>query len=777
MLAGSHMQRARASRWLIAWAALLLVGCPTATPDDDDSSAADDDDVSGDDDDSTSPPDPLADIIGVFNLTNVRQPGGTDYVDFSGGFGTFTAIDTAMVAPAAYLSQWGYDSPLWRFDLGAWPLPLEGEHEVLDLLAYTPWTPNEQTWWDAGDRIGLGPYLTNRLQEDVLLAYQVDDPLSPGGAAWPTGGEVVWQNAGGPDVVEWLAPIGAPVPFEAELLEPLPGTTISNPSAHELTVRWTPQADDATVTIVMLQGLGVAYVAHVPDTGEHAVPSTVLHDDLGVGTMELILGRQIETVLEHPQGDILLRTRVEQRAEVTLLPDLTLDPAFGSTGDTVDVDLAWYTGTIDGTTAYSFGDGIVVDAATPDGADPQKATVTISIDGAADIGTRDVYVTTGTEEIDMWDAFTVLNLDPSDTCASADAIGSLPEGNWVSTTTGLANDYRSGFACLTWSLNAADAIYRLDLEAGQTVVIQGFQPSPGDAALALLSSCGDLATAVACADDTFDGEIEEIVYEVETTGAYYLVVDGYFLSGFGAPSGPFEIAITIPDPPSPITPPWIVPGDTQALSVLGDDPWDGGITTSDVDLGDGVSALNVAGGGTATELLVNASASSVAVPGPRTVTVTNGAAGDVVLPESLYVTGWPANDSCADADSWGPLANGTAVGWSAGNTNALDATGCFSWSSPGQEVVLAIDMVAGQTLSASVLSDEDAQLYVVTDCADVANTCIEDASSDDNFAGELEEIALWPAPSTGRYYLVVDLFQAALDPAWSFDLSIEVADP
>jgi len=760
--------------WLLA-ALLGLVACPTAEPTDDDDSAVDDDD--DDDDDTTPPPDPLADLIGIFNLTNVRQPGGTDYVDFSGGFGTFAPLAPEMVAPAAYLSQWGYDSPLWRFDLGAWPLPLEGEYEVLDLLAYTPWVPNEQTWWDAGDRIGLGPYLTRRLQEDVLLAYQVDDPLSPGGAAWPTGGEVVWQNAGGLDVVEWLAPTGAPVPLEAELLEPLAGAVITSPAARDLTIRWTPQADDATVTIVMLQGLGVAYVANVPDTGEHDVPSAALHDELGVGTMELILARQIETTLEHPQGDILLRTRVEQRAEVVLLPDLTLDPAYGSSGTTFDIDVAWYTGLIDATTFFDLGAGVTVDASVPHATDPQRATITVTIDPTAEVGARSVFLSTGIADIDMPDAFTVLNVNPSDDCATAETIGALGEGYYVSTTVGLANDYRSDYACIDWSLNGADAIYRVDLEAGQTVVIQALQPYPGDAAIALLSSCGEPSSAVACADATFEGEIEEIVYTAETTGPMYLAIDGYFLSGFGAPSGPFELGITIPLPPSPITPPWIVPGETQALAILGPGPWDAGVSTGDVDLGDGVSALNVASGGQPDELMVNASASSAATPGVRTVTITNGAAGDVVLEDALFVTGWPANDSCAEADAWGPVENDVLTGWAPNTTNTIDQTGCFTWSSAGTEVILALDLTAGQTLSAYVESWEDTQLYVLSDCGDPENSCISDASSDDGFAGDPEEITLWEVPTTGRYYLVVDLFAAALDPFWSFDLTLDVQDP
>ena len=357
---------------------LAGVGCPTAPPADDDDSA-----TPSDDDDATTPPAPLAEVLGVVNLTNVRQPGGADYVDLSGAFGAFTAIDTEMMGPSAFLGQWGYEAPRWRFDLGAWPLPALGDAIVLDLLAYSPWDPRDLVWWDAGDRIEVGPYLSLRLVEDNLAAYQVEDPLVPGGAAWPSGGAVSFGTAGGADIVGWAAPAPSPVPAEVGLTEPLAGAHLVSPAAHDLRVRWTPQGDGASVTVVLLQGLGLAYIAHVPDSGEHVVPAAVLHDELGPGVMELVVGRGLESRLPHPQGDVLLRTRVEERATVTLQQDLVLSPAYASPGTTTAVQIGWFTGSVTAATELDFGPDIEVLAVVPTPGDPERGTANVRVDAAA----------------------------------------------------------------------------------------------------------------------------------------------------------------------------------------------------------------------------------------------------------------------------------------------------------------------------------------------------------------------------------------------------------
>lgn len=753
--------------WMVL-ALAALVGCPSASVDDDDSAPL------TDDDDSTPPPDPLADVLGVVNLTDVRQPEGTDYVDLAAAFGDFAAIDLELVSPTAYISTWGSDAPLWRLDLGSWPLPALGTETVIDLYDYVPWLPDEQVWWDAGDRVAVGPYLSRRFQDENVLGYQVDDPLSPGGAGWTAGGAVTLATSGGAHIIDWSSGPDGSLPEDMELLSPLPGSEVETPSAQQFTVEWTPKDDGAVVTLVLLQGLGVSYIAHVEDDGEHTIPASVLHDDLGSGVVELIASRMIESIIEHPQGDIVLRARSEERADLILLEDLVLEPSFGSAGQTVQVDARWFTGSIDGGTILDFGEGLTVDAVTPDDTDPQRATITVSIAPDAELGNRTVFVSNGGEFIEAPDAFTVMNLDPADDCAAADAQGPLPVGTYISTTDGLNNSLSSGYACFDWSLNGSDATYAVFMTEGVTMRIAATMPDPGDSALALLSSCGVPESAVACADTGFEGDTEEILFTPETTGIYYVAVDGYFLNGFGSPSSPFELTIEETIPPSPVNPAWIVAGETSVLEITGDGPWDGGIGPSDVDLGAGIFTTNAAASGTT--LTVTASADGAAITGPRTVTVTNGGTGDVAMDAALFVTELPGNDSCTAADTWGEttFSGLEQVGWSANGSNTLDETGCFTWMSPGDEVVHALDLLTGQTLNATVLSSEDTQLYVVTDCTDVANTCISEASADDAFDGEEEFIFDWVVPADGRYYLVVDLYAAALTPSWEYALTVDV---
>ena len=767
----SHSRRDGTNRRLLTIVlalGLLPAGCPTGEP------PADDDDSAGigDDDDSTPTLDPVADILGVVNLTNVRQPEGTDYVDFSGAFGDFAGVDLTLLSPTAYISTWGVDAPLWRLDLGGWPMPLFGEELVLDLFEFEPWRPDQQLWWDAGDRIALGPYLSLRYADDAVLAYQVDDPLNPGGDAWNTGGSASFATSGGDPIVAWSSDPTVTLPDDMELVTPLPGSVIETPAAQEYTVSWNPMDDGASVSVVLHQGLNVSYIAHVEDDGSHTIPATVLHDDFGPGEVTLIVSRLLETVVAHPQGDVIVRVRSEERATLALLEDLVLSPAYGSAGQTVDVDVNWFTGSIDAETTFDFGEGITIDGVTPNGSDPQRATVTLSIASNAPLGTHDVTVANGGESIEALDAFTVLDLEPTNTCAEADALGPLPMGTFVGSTDGLENTLSSGYACIDWSLNGADAVYAIELQEGLPVRITATMPDPGDAALALLSSCGDPATAVACADDGFEGDTEAIVFTPPETGTYYVVVDGYFLSGFGIPSSPFELTLETLTPPSPITPPWVVPGVSSQLTIERETAWSAGLGPGDVDMGPDITVSNAQSAGTT--LTVQVTADGLATLGPVDVTVAD--TPSVTFEDALVITELPGNDSCAAADSWGETAFDAQphVGWSASGTNTLDETGCFTWTSPGREVVHALDLTAGQTVNVSLTSAQDTQLYVVTDCADVANTCISDASSDDGFDGDPEAIVDWEVPATGRYYLVVDLFTPSEEPNWEYVLTVDV---
>ncbi len=52
----------------------------------------------------------------------------------------------------------------------------------------------------------------------------------------------------------------------------------------------------------------------------------------------------------------------------------------------------------------------------------------------------------------------------------------------------------------------------------------------------------------------------------------------------------------------------------------------------------------------------------------------------------------------------------------------------------------------------------DIVLYVVTDCEDMANTCI--AAADDAYAAPQDETISFDAPHDGWYYLIVDGYYA-----------------
>lgn len=747
--------------------ALGLAGCPSEPPADDDDSS-----VAGDDDDSTAPPDPLADTLGVVNLTNVRQPGGTDYVDLSGAFGDFAGLDTSLVAPTSYLASWGATVPLWREDLGLWALPATETGAVEDLLAFEPWYPDEQIWWDAGSRLGLGPYLSQRTTWDVddlstVLAYAVDDPLSPGGDAWTPGATLRFETAGGADIVAWASEPVVALPDDMELVEPLPGSTLAHPAARDLTVQWNAQDDDAVVSVVLYQGVGPAWVARVADTGSHTIPSAVLHDELGLGTWELIVARQIETAAPHPQGDVLVRTRAEERADVVLLDDLLLEPAYATAGSAVTVTASWFTGTFDGTTVVDLGAGVTVQSVTPDGSDPSVATLQLSIDPAADLGARDATLTTGGDTISRTAAFTVLDLDPADDCAAADLLGDLDLGSYTSSTVGLSNSLGAGYACLDWTLNGADAVYPVYFEAGRTVRITANMPEPADVAVIVLDSCGDPATAVACADDGLEGEDEVLLFEPPADGRYYVVVDAYASAGYGSPSSPFTLTLEGGAEASPIDPPWIVRGATASEHAV-PGTWDAGLTAGDVDAGADVTISAASAPG---DLLFTAEAGAGAALGPRDVVVSSG--GGVTLTDALLVSDLPATDSCAAADAWGPTAL-TGTAWVGGVTDTLPQVNCFAWEGLGPEVVHALDLTAGDTVSVTATSGEDLMIYLLTDCALPEDTCVEDASADDVIGGGTETFSGWVTPSTGRWYLVVDTFEQPLSPTWTYELLVDV---
>jgi len=758
---------------------LLLVGswgggCGVVL-DDDDTSPVDDDDV-GDDDDSTPPVPPLAPVIGVFNLTNVVQANNQSYVDFSGAFGSIAEHATETFSVAAYLATFAYgaDAPYWRVDLGAFPLPAENEAVFTDMLAYYPWVPQQQQWWDGGRAIGAGNYLTSRLDLDDLSAYQVDDPIFPGAAGWTTGGTLRWENGGADPVVAWSLDDAIRLPSAMEMTTPLPSSVVGVAAALPFTVEWTPKNDDSFVTVGLLDDRDYAWITRVPDNGSFTIPQSVLSDDFGAGDLELVLGRTVEQSLPHPQGDILLRSREEQRATLRLLPDLMLDPGFGEPGETLTLSLAWFTQDLSAGVTVDFGAGIGVVAVQPQTNDIHRADVTIEIAGGLPPGSRDVTVTTtsGASET-LSGGFAILSLSPSDNCDDAGLIPPLEDGSWVSTTAGLANDYGSGIPCVPWSLNGSDAVYRVPLEMGETLVANLSQGQDSDPALLLLSSCGDIASAVACADNGYLGDPELLVYTAASAGDYYIVVDSWVGGNYTEPSSAFQLDIATER--DVIDPDWIVPGGTKPFTLFSESPWPPGILPADINLGAGIGIQATAAGATPTELDLLATANPTAAVGARDISIDLGASGSINIDDGLWVTGWPPYNSCSSAIAAPSLGVASAVGYGVQTNSSIDDVPCMPYASTGPDVLLPFDLVAGELLSATVLSDQDTQLYILSDCGD-PSACFDDAAQDSGVGFDPETIVDWLVPATGRYYLVIDIWGAATDPLtpWLFDLQVSL---
>ena len=752
----------------------LLPACGVSM-DDDDSAVSDDDDDStpGDDDDSTPAPDPLAPVIGLFNLTNVVQGSGQSYVDFSGAFGSAAETPEAVFSIAAYLATFSYgaDAPYWRLDLGAFPLPAEGEAVYTDMLTYYPWTPAEQTWWDGGRRIGAGNYLTSAAALKDVMAYQVDDPVNPGALGWSAGGTLRWENEGGTPVVAWAMDEAIQLPQAMDMTTPLPSSEVSSPAAHPFTVEWNPASDGSYVTLGVLSADDMAWVTRIPDSGSYTLPAEVLREDFGPGEVELVLGRTVEQSLPHPQGDIILRAREERRSTLRLLPDLVIEPAYAEAGQTVQFSVGWFTQDLSSGATVDLGDGINVVSVLPDPSDIHRAEVTIQVAQTVAPGPRDVTITlpSGVSET-LSSGFAILSLAPSDDCDDAANQTALGSGNYVSTTSGLANDYSSGLGCVPWSLNGADAVYPILLEAGETLIASLSQGVDSDPALILLSDCADATSALACADTGITGEDELLVYTTESAGLFYLVVDSW-VGSMTAPSSAFELGITIER--NLIDPDWILPGETRMFTLFGEVPWASGILAADINLGTGIGIEATAAGSTPTELDILATASPSAPVGPRDIVIDNGAAGLVSLDEGLWVTGWPSYNSCSDAIPGDAVDLTSAVGYGVQVSSSIDDVPCMPYASGGPDVILPIQLFAGQLFSATVLSSEDTQLYILSDCND-PTSCFDDAVADEGVAFDEEVITDWLVPITGRYYLVVDLWAPPEDPTspWLFDLTL-----
>jgi hypothetical protein len=126
----------------------------------------------------------------------------------------------------------------------------------------------------------------------------------------------------------------------------------------------------------------------------------------------------------------------------------------------------------------------------------------------------------------------------------------------------------------------------------------------------------------------------------------------------------------------------------------------------------------------------------------------------------------PENDRCEGAIE---ILCNTTINLSGNMTYAINdyspgvyPTSCTGYSAAGKDITYVFTVPAGATIGLSYYSAADASFYIVTDCADPANTCV--VGADATFSGGTEVINHVFAVG-GTYYLILDNFSGG--GAWT----------
>jgi hypothetical protein len=122
----------------------------------------------------------------------------------------------------------------------------------------------------------------------------------------------------------------------------------------------------------------------------------------------------------------------------------------------------------------------------------------------------------------------------------------------------------------------------------------------------------------------------------------------------------------------------------------------------------------------------------------------------------------PVNDQCSGALPIPRCAPGALNGdltWAVNDYDPGVGTpppSCTGYTAAGKDVAYALDLQAGDLCQFSyTLTSADASFYLVSDCANVNDSCL--AGADATGAGGTETLA-WTCPTTGAYYLICDVY-------------------
>lgn len=377
-------------------------------------------------------------------------------------------------------------------------------------------------------------------------------------------------------------------------------------------------------------------------------------------------------------------------------------------------------------------------------------------------------------------------------------------GGFMSTTTGLSNDYDPPATCAGYRQPGPDRVYVTTLGRGDVVEALGQFAPTLDGSLYAVTDCASLTSCVGGADVGVDGEDEALRFVAQQAGPHYLIVDAPVTGLAGA----HELTVTTYTAETCATAaPLLVDNTAEWLVTTGRtndySPSVGGCTGSTATGEDRVYSIALRAGD---QLQATVAPNTGYDPSIYLVSSCTDVSGSCVsgsdrtgnVPEQLaavvqqagtyffVVDGFSGSDgtgtvtatvvhgdTCRDAYLVPPAGGtfrGTTSGYGADLGITVRTNSCTNWQQSGSDAVYRISLANGQRVQASVSTTWDAALYLITDCALSATTCV--AGQDD---GNPEAIDFTNSSGATRtYYLVVDSWQPGSTYSGNYTLTVTI---
>lgn len=375
-------------------------------------------------------------------------------------------------------------------------------------------------------------------------------------------------------------------------------------------------------------------------------------------------------------------------------------------------------------------------------------------------------------------------------------------GSFQSTTTGLAADYDPPLSCTGYPQAGADRVYATMLGAGDVVEVAVEFEASLDGSVYVTTDCANLANScVAGADRELDGDPETLRFVAAQAGPHFVIVDAEFATSAGAHDATIThyTAETCQDA-APLLLGTTSEPFTTASRVNDYAPGASGCTGAAADGADRAYSVTLRAGdqlqatvdpsGTydASVYLVSdcGDVNGSCVAGRDTRGTATEVLGAVVQQAGTYfliVDGFGSEgagtitatiahgDTCGDAyivPSGGGRFMGTTTGYAANYGTTTRTGSCTNWEQEGPDAVYRVQLAAGERLQASLQTNWDANIYLITDCAASATTCV--AGQDDGSPEELDYTNSTGATQT--YFLVVDGWRPDRFGNYTLDVTI-----